>query len=313
MKQKIALISIIIPVYNMELYLNRCVDSVLKQSYRNIEVILVDDGSTDRSGIICDQYKNEDVRVKVIHRENGGLSKARNSGLEVAQGEYIGFVDSDDYLAEDMYWCMMEYMLEDVDITCCGRVCVSDEETHEAFCLDHVEKFSQQQALEEVLLLRKMSNSVCTKLFRRELFEGLRFLPGKISEDVPMLYSLLKRARNVFHIGEGKYFNYYRKDSISNKDFYLRRMDYMLFKRDICIDIRKNYPKLIRPAEAGYIQSVLYIVGSICQSSQRKRYYDIEQKLKKVLRNNFLRGMMNPYLDWKTKKAVIIMGFVDKI
>ncbi|MDE6946071.1 MAG: glycosyltransferase, partial [Anaeroplasmataceae bacterium] len=110
------IISVIVPIYNTEPYLNRCIDSIIKQTYRNLEIILVNDGSTDRSGEICDAYEKADNRVKVIHKRNGGLSSARNSGLEILNGKYIGFVDSDDYIAADMYETLLACMDDDVDI-----------------------------------------------------------------------------------------------------------------------------------------------------------------------------------------------------
>ena len=103
MERKNGLISVIVPVYNVESYLEKCIDSIIHQTYKNLEIILVDDGSTDNSGKICDVYKEKDSRIKVIHKQNRGLSSARNCGLEIAKGEYIGFVDGDDYIAEDMY------------------------------------------------------------------------------------------------------------------------------------------------------------------------------------------------------------------
>ena len=106
------LISVIIPVYNVELYLRRCIDSVIKQTYKNLEIILVDDGSTDKSGEICDEYASLDNRISVIHKENGGLSSARNAGLKNAHGEYFGFVDSDDAIVEDMYEYLYDILLK---------------------------------------------------------------------------------------------------------------------------------------------------------------------------------------------------------
>lgn len=310
MEQKTPLVSVIIPIYNVEQYLNRCIDSVLNQTYINMEIILIDDGSTDRCAEICNAYAELDERIRVVHKENGGLSSARNSGLEIARGEFVGFVDGDDYIAKDMYQCMVEYMQSDVDITCCGTSWVSEKEVREENCMNMPTKFSQEQAMEEAFLLRKLSDSVCDKLFRRELFDGLSFLVGRVSEDVPMLYSLLKRARNVYHIGDSKYFYCYREDSISNRDFYLRRIDYLLFKRDICIDVRRNYPKLIGQAEAGYIRSAIGIAKRIAHSPQRIEYYYIEKRIKKMLRNNLLRGMKNSHLGCRTKMSMLITCFV---
>ena len=115
------LISVIVPVYNVKQYLRRCVDSILKQTYENIEIVLIDDGSTDESGAICDRYAQKDVRVKVIHKENGGLSDARNKGMQEARGEYFAFVDSDDYIAKDYIAYLFELIVENkAQISLCG-------------------------------------------------------------------------------------------------------------------------------------------------------------------------------------------------
>lgn len=306
MEHKEALISVIIPIYNAELYLNRCIESVLQQSYTNLEIILVNDGSLDRSGEICDSYLEIDKRIKVIHQKNGGPALARNTGLRAAKGEYIGFIDSDDYIARDMYEILLTYMYDDVDITCCGRICMFSKNGRREICyLSVAKKYTREEALSEVLLIRKISSSVCTKLFRRELFENLLFPVGRGSEDVPVVYNLTKKARNVIHVGKAKYFNCYREDSRSNKEFYLRKVDYVLFKRDICTDIKKRYPQLAMQAEAGYIQAAIYIIENIQKSRDRTKYTNIEKRVKKMLRHMLLRGLRNPYLNWREIKILL--------
>lgn len=309
MQQNTVLISVIIPIYNTELYLDRCIDSVLNQTHKNMEIILVDDGSTDRSGEICDSYGRRDPRIRVIHKKNGGTASARNRGLEIAGGEYVGFVDSDDCVAEDMYQTLLEHMQPDIDITCCGRVCISPRKKYKSYCLNNAEVFPREKALEELVLLRKISSSVCTKLFRKDLFNNVRFPSGVICEDIPAVYDLFKLARNVCHVGKGKYFNYYREDSKSNGAFYEKRIDYLLFKRDICIDIKKNYPQLVEQAEAGYMQAALYIVGNIETSMDRDKYRHIEKRVRKMFRNMIIRNIKNPYLDKWTKRKLIRKGY----
>lgn len=121
-------LSIIVPVYKVEQYLNRCVDSILNQTYRNIEIVLVDDGSPDRSGEICDRYAKSDERVKVVHKKNGGVSSARNIGFSSSTGEYIGYVDSDDYIAPTMYEDMIDVLEKnDLDIVCCDAFIVKGD------------------------------------------------------------------------------------------------------------------------------------------------------------------------------------------
>lgn len=305
MADTLEMISVIIPVYNVEMYLSRCVESVLRQTYSNLEIILVNDGSTDHCGEICDSFTKLDRRVKVIHKENGGLSSARNAGLEVAKGEYVGFVDSDDWIAEDMYETLCAAMLDDVDITCSGRVYISSDGRYNKFYTGKAKKYTKEEALEEMLLLRGIDVSACTKLFRRALFEGVCFPLGRVSEDIPTVYNLLKKARNVVHVGKAKYFYFYRADSISNKAFYFRRVDSVLFRGSICADVRINYPQLIMQAEALYIQDAIYMIRAISESNINERHVDIQARLKKMLFNMTFRGIRNSYLDSVTKKIIL--------
>lgn len=305
MADTLAMISVIIPVYNVEMYLSRCVESVLQQTYSNLEIILVDDGSTDHCGEICDSFSKLDRRVKVIHKENGGLSSARNAGLEVAKGEYVGFVDSDDWIAEDMYETLCAAMRDDVDITCSGRVYISSDGRYNKFYTGKAKKYTKEEALEEMLLLREIDVSACTKLFRRTLFEGVYFPLRRVSEDIPTVYSIIRKARNVVHVGKAKYFYFYRADSISNRVFYFRKVDSVLFRGRICADIRINFPQLIMQAEALYIQDAINMIRDIREGSIDERYVDVEARLRKMLYNMTFRGIRNSYLSSAAKKEIL--------
>lgn len=305
MADTLAMISVIIPVYNVEMYLSRCVESVLRQTYTNLEIILVDDGSTDHCGEICDSYSRLDGRVRVIHKKNGGLSSARNAGLKVANGEYVGFVDSDDYIAEDMYEILSTAMAEDVDITCCGRIYISSNGRYDKRYVSKAKKYTKGEALEEMLLRRKIGVSACTKLFRRSLFEDVCFPQGRVSEDIPTVYCLIKKARNIVHVGKAKYFYFYRADSISNRAFYLRKVDSVLFRGAICADVRTNYPQFIMQAEALYIQDAIYMIRNIRETCVMGEYAKVEARLKKMLFNMTFRGIVNPYLDSATKRVIL--------
>ena len=171
------LISVIVPVYNVEAWLPRCGDSILSQTYENLEILLVDDGSTDDSGLICEEYAKKDTRIRVIHKENGGLSSARNSGLDAASGEYIGFVDSDDWIEPEMYAEMLSLMLKsDAQIVCAGRYDVAGGtgEKTVGLCPKRQEQVSGEELAGRIFLWDHCDSSACDKLYRRELFDGIR-------------------------------------------------------------------------------------------------------------------------------------------
>lgn len=305
----IVTISVIVPIYNTEPYLNKCIDSIIDQTYRNLEIILVDDGSTDRSGEICDAYAKADKRVKVIHKRNGGLSSARNSGLGIAKGKYIGFVDSDDYVAADMYELLITCLDNDVDIVTCGSYHVYPPKIRmpkrKILCAHTKMKYSTEQAVEELLKGELFSYGVCEKLFRKELFNGIRFPKGRISEDLPVTYALFKKSRNVVNIGQAKYYQFRRADSISRKDFYFRRIDNVLFHRDILKDIQKEYPQFRDIAEANYINSAVRRIGEIRESKDRALYRELEKRLIKVLKRMQVRIIFNKYLNQQQKEKIL--------
>ena len=223
MKQN-PLISVIVPVYKVEEYLDKCVNSIIGQSYNNLEIILVDDGSPDRCGAICDSYMRKDSRVRVVHKKNGGLSSARNAGLEVATGEYIGFVDSDDYIDSQMY----EQLLRGFDgdsnagITSCmiKRVLNGDVDAYNPSWEISQRRIIPANEIARRLLTTKSNYTVWSKLFIRSLIGDVRFQEGKINEDVLFMSDL---SENIINQGasmvEIPYYGYYyllRGDSISN-------------------------------------------------------------------------------------------------
>lgn len=298
------MISVIIPVYNVAPYLSRCIDSVLNQSYSCFEVIIVDDASTDGSGEICDYYKYADNRVSVFHVRHGGTSRARNIGLKHAKGAFIGFVDADDYIASDMYEKLLENMEEGIDIVCCGRRCIVPKgKSYNAFCFSRTQKFSNREAMEELLLLRGLSFSVCTKIFRKELFENIRFPVGKTCEDLPTTYKLVKQSRSVIHIGQVKYYNCYRQNSCSAHIDDAGWIDYIVFSREILKDVKKYYPKLIKQAEARYLVNMIITLKWISRSNQD--YIELEKRLKVILKRIFLNGVLNPYLPYPFKRILL--------
>lgn len=216
-----ALVSVIIPVYNVEKYLKKCVDSVLNQTYRNLDIILVDDGSTDLSGKMCDELGTADKRVTVIHKQNGGLSDARNAGLNVARGEYYAFVDSDDYISSDMIEIMVNSARENsCEIAICNMVRFSESGESALFYHPVAQK---QILLGENRFKTLKQPSVCNKLFKASLFQNIRFPKGKYYEDTFVYHELLYRAKSVILTGSNSYWYLERSDSIVGSPKYTSR------------------------------------------------------------------------------------------
>ena len=206
------LISVIVPVYNVEPYLKKCVDSICRQTYQNLEIILVDDGSTDHSGSLCDEFVVADSRIQVIHKANGGLSDARNAGIEVASGQYWMFVDSDDYLALDTAETLLRATIRNrCEIAVCNMVRIYEDGELESFYCPVTEStiWADEQRFETL-----KQPSVCNKLFRAELFEGIRFPKGKYYEDTFIYHVLAYRASRIALTGLDGYYYLSRRESI---------------------------------------------------------------------------------------------------
>ena len=207
-----ALVSIIIPVFNVERFLKKCVESVLNQTYKNLDVILVDDGSTDLSGKMCDEWRECDERVTVIHKQNGGLSDARNAGLNVARGVYYAFVDSDDYISLDMIEIMVNSASENFcEIAICNMIRVTD--SGETFPFYHPAS-DKKVLFGERRFWTLNQPSVCNKLFDSNLFDNIRFPKGKYYEDTFVYHELLYKAKSVILTGSDSYWYFERNDSI---------------------------------------------------------------------------------------------------
>ena len=305
-------ISVIVPVYNMEKYLKRCVDSILAQTYTNLEVILVDDGSSDTSLEICDRYAEADSRVKVVHKANGGLSSARNAGLDVATGDYIGFVDSDDYISADMYRILAEH-LENSDCEIANVMYVrADEEgntTPSKVPHNTDKEISSEQFIRE-LMLHVGDVSVCTKLFKVEIFEGVRFTEGKLNEDLLFMLGVFANVKKVAFVAYAGYYYFTRNGSTSNGygKAVVDMVGNSLFAKQTVIDA---YPILKKEAERFAIfQHMAYLL--IIPENESSKTNEIYQGAKKYLCKNAFRSMFNSYLTWKNKIAVILLAVMPK-
>lgn len=229
-------VSIIVPIYNVEKYLPKCIESIIVQTYTNLEIILVNDGSPDNSRIICDEYSKKDHRIKVINKENGGLSDARNTGLDVATGDYISFIDSDDYIHEEYCETLLNLLKKfDADIAQCEFLKVYEKGINN-FNIETCAVEQKITVLSNKDVLNNLYNEhyistvvVWNKLYKRELFEQIRFPKGKVHEDEYTTYKVLFGTKKV--VCTSKQMNFYlqRPDSIMGNDngngFYTKLLD----------------------------------------------------------------------------------------
>lgn len=241
------LISVVVPVYNVEEYLPKCIKSIVSQTYREIEIILVDDGSTDKSAKICDEAANKDNRIIVIHKENGGLSDARNKGIDVAKGKYISFIDSDDYI-EPTYFEYLYDLLEKKhsDISICGFKYVSEKgKLLNKICDDECSLvMSTEESLKEMLKMKLYSNSAWAKLYSIELFSGVRYPKGEFFEDIATTYRLFMKAKRIAYGSNALYCYLYRDSAISKQVSKNRRLDALKSCSQMINDIVAVYPSL---------------------------------------------------------------------
>ena len=185
------LISVIVPVYNVEKYLDRCIDSIVNQTYRNLEIILVDDGSPDNCPKMCDDWAKKDGRIKVIHKENGGLSSARNAGLDICIGEYIHFVDSDDWLELSCIELLLDACVQNgALLSVCGRYIIVHEKRNIDKNFSENQIMSTSNFVSNMLVGKNCDSSPCGKLYHKSLWVGIRFPHGRIYEDIAILYKL---------------------------------------------------------------------------------------------------------------------------
>lgn len=273
------LISVIIPVYNVENSLKKCVESVMAQTYKNLQIILIDDGSTDLSSVICDDLAQRDDRIEVIHQKNGGLCKARNTGLEHAKGEYIGFVDSDDWVTNDMYEYLLNGLKEyNADISACRyfRV-IKDKETN-ARCDGETLVFSRDEAIEEVVNQFRLRSVFWNKLFVRRIFDNVKFPEGHTFEGTYMMHEVLDQADKIVMLGYPKYYYVKNPKSIIYGGNIATDVQYALSNVKRYNDLIDRYPHLINKLMGDACENISR-VSERCSNITKKQIEDNYEEL----------------------------------
>lgn len=301
------LISVIVPIYKVEEYLEECVQSILNQTYQNFELILVDDASPDNCGKMCDAYAEKDEKVKVIHKENGGLSSARNAGLEIAEGDYIVFIDSDDYIRD----CYLEDMVtlaeqNDADLVAChftkAEVLKEWDDT-DSQIIYHGEEIIDNRYTNDVVM-----TVAWNKLYHRKFFfdYGLRYPHGKIHEDNFLTPQILYRAKCMVITGKSLYFYRVRENSIVTSSFTEKRLDKLEsieYNLRFYHDIGKQ--QLLYRELDGYIRNLMFFYGMM-QNAGREKYRERAEIVRRKLKTVFLKCWANANVNLKLKGKVIL-------
>lgn len=308
------LITVIIPVYNVEKYLSKCVDSVCQQTYTNLEILLINDGSTDSSGELCDKLAETDARIRVIHQKNGGASCARNRGIANASGKYLAFMDSDDYAELDM----IEYLYSLIQkfhcqMSLCGCIVVKHgkEFGHRG---DAEFTVPAHDAVESMLYQRApIDVSASAKLFERSLFEKIRFPEGKLFEDAGTLYKLYM-ASGIMACGlQSKYYYFIRENSITTGAFSRAKLDMLEITDQMGMDVLKVYPDLAKGvlrrrvyARFSTLNRMILRGGGESFAAERKEMIDFIKK-------NAFSVLLDSNAPKRDKAAIISLLLSDRL
>lgn len=244
---KSPLISVIVPVYKVEQYFEECVHSICNQTYQNLEILLIDDGSPDNCPAMCDKYAAEDSRIKVIHKANGGLADARNTGLEHATGDLIAFVDSDDWLAAGAYEKMVNMFREEhgLDIVCCAAARVRDgKDVENVFSYYPTGTMKSGQEITERILLDEIGSQAVIGLYRSKCWEGVRFLKDRIYEDIPTTFKVFFKATRIGFIDEPFYKYRLNDESISTTAKAIKPYHIYLGFKDHYLFAAEHFPEI---------------------------------------------------------------------
>ena len=323
------LVSVIVPIYKVEKYLKRCIDSILKQTYTNLQIILVDDGSPDQCGSICDEYALRDDRIIVIHQENRGLAAARNTGLAAVSGEWIAWVDSDDWVESDFIYSMLsEAIANHADIVICGHY--KDYIRKTVYIGVNTKQYlSTKQAIPMLLQDNEIRNYMWDKLWRAELFRTIRFPEGQTFEDIAVCYKLFLKAQSIVILPEPYYHYTMRKDSIIYDD----SIHNMLSRLKACLDRHAElidlYPDDIMDKMPDQLRAVISLKGNYCRYKiyKNKEYADLLNTISKYYRTHPIdkKTMMNeglagriiikliPYNSWWSHIASGLIGWLYKV
>ena len=315
------LVSIIVPVYNVEKYLRKCVESLINQSYKNIEIILVDDGSMDGSGKICDDYRGH-KRVTVIHKKNGGLSDARNAGIKIARGELIVFVDSDDWVERNFVEDLVKIAAEEkADIVICGFL---EEDSggnviggrHDS--RETIKTFGPHEAIEDLLLEKTITNHAWNKLYPTSFFKEIRYPKGSLMEDIGTTYRLLMKAKRIAVTNKPLYHYLQRSTSILGKNSIKLLEDHEKMVVSRAKNISAAYPSLKDGLDLEYTKLVfdlhrLAAIGGFSQLYNGTHYREMYKNARTIYRRRQYDNSRNVRLFYACRLFYIFLVRVKRL
>lgn len=276
------LISIVIPVYNVEKYIDRCVDCVINQTYKNIEILLIDDGSTDSSSEKCDIYAEKDSRIKVVHKANGGLSDARNKGIDIFRGEYITFIDSDDWVNLEYIELLYKSIVDNNSDISISDMIDSDgngyEKDYNVYGIKE-NKYTSEEALYVILAQKEFNTSADGKLFKAEIFKKHKFKYGILYEDFDLIYKLIDEVSMISFVDAAKYYYFQREGSIVHSEMNKRHYNVIDIAKNIMDFVADKYPELKDAALSRYVFSNLLLLRGIINDKS-------QIEMQKTIRNN---------------------------
>lgn len=295
------LVSVIVPIYNVDAYLPQCINSIISQTYPNLEVILIDDGSTDNCGKICDEYSSQHDNIKVIHKSNGGLSSARNAGIDIASGEYISFVDSDDWILPHHIEALYENVFRNnVLLSICQSQRVHDFKDSDNIPTKTGCEIMEKEAVMHEALTKYKWWSAWDKIYHRSLFETIRFPIGRINEDYAIIFNIFDLCDRIAVGNQITYCYFERIGSITKSGFNESKFTEYTNGLEVLEFMKSKYPALTAPAENILITTCLKLLSCI-SNEDNNMYEDWRSKILNTIRHSFGSWTRNPYVLTKQK------------
>lgn len=316
-------ITVIIPVYNVEQFLARCIDSIRNQSYKNLEILLIDDGSTDKSAKICDEYAEIDERIRVIHQENKGIASVRNLGVSQATGNYIFWIDSDDYVSGEIIFVLYSNLKRyHADMSICefkkgNEIDYVFSQNNTDTCIEFTAQYAHEMLYKNNHTAFVIAAS-WAKLIKKELYEGLVYPEGKLFEDIYMSHYLIQRCSKIIYIDKVLYYYYQWPDSILGKTLRIEKLDYLdAFKDRISFYQNLNNAKLLEMARIQYLHSLIWEYSRVKNILHNK---ELMKKIKREYRQCYKLGIENKAVPNETQGYMLffylspaLREFMDKV